>query len=144
MIAYEPFVAMLSVVLLLAVAFMIVVGYVSVLMSGWWFLARRFPKPPNAHPRTSVRHGTVSFGWRGTYRCIRVGVSEAGLFLSLPAWFCFGHSPMLVPWHDIVPLGTQGRWRWFERDVYRVGGTPVGFPTGSAEAALVAKSFANG
>lgn len=67
--------------------------------SGWAQLASRYPGDPGAggEVATVMKVGSVMYR-----RCVRVGLSSAGLALEsrLP-----GHAPVLIPWSDVRGLG---------------------------------------
>jgi hypothetical protein len=72
------------------------------LIGGWWQLAREYRfsgsfagkqwRSQNVRMRAFVRYRTS----------VNIGADEAGLYLSVSAFFRLAHAPLFVPWSDVT------------------------------------------
>jgi len=89
---------------------------------GWSTLAESYATDMPA-PKELLHFRTLSFGLIASYgRAANYGLTDDGLYLSLPLVLSIGHPPLFIPWSTIT--GTEKRWGRFE--VFTFGTTEVG------------------
>lgn len=89
------------------VAFWFFASYISSLVSGWQRLAAKYraASKPLLGKTWSGQYGMVGLA---TYRgVLNIGISPAGLFLSVMPLFRVGHPDLLIPWQDIARAGER-------------------------------------
>jgi len=91
-------------------------------VGGWHVLARRYtarqPFTGQLHRGCSGRLGFVNYN-----KCLSLGASEQGLYLSVPRFFAFAHPPLLIPWSDI--RATRDKVLWAEIVRFELGVAPA-------------------
>jgi hypothetical protein len=97
-------------VLLIAILWWIVVGFVSSRITGWASLAQRY-RYDERFSGEHLRFRSAMMRYGGHYgNCLTMGVNPQGLFLSLSFPFFAGHRPLFIPWNDITVRRTHLLW----------------------------------
>ena len=68
-------------------------------VSGWQNLASQYATPPRYegfYTNVSGRVGLVSYN-----NLLRIAFTEKGLYLHIMPFFQIGHTPLLLPWHQL-------------------------------------------
>ena len=93
-------------------------------MSGWSTLAEQFrlrDKDSFTGQRKYCRWGKI--GLIGYNNCLKVGVSQEGLYLALMPLFRVGSPPLLIPWMHVSKIETN-KFLFGEEAVVYIG-TPI-------------------
>jgi hypothetical protein len=91
---------------------------------GWRTIASLYPdrNPPENYPLEGVMGRVGVAQYRGV---LMLGVSDAGIHMSVQVLFRVGHPPILVPWHAIESVSAGHAVRWLSTRALALRGTRV-------------------
>ncbi len=76
-------------------------------ISGWHRLAERYPGIRTIEGETaSLRSGRI--GPVNYYSCLKFGINDEGLLISIAPPFRLGHRPLFIPWSDFHNVKEDG------------------------------------
>jgi hypothetical protein len=103
------------------------ISYLLSIIGGWAKLAEDYRSEPlMERQRWTFQSAAMRFA--ASYNnVLTVGVSDAGLSLSIFFLFRLGHPPLLIPWSDIRKVGEAGKFKGQRLRIAKAPSIPLRF-----------------